>query len=127
LLTIIALWPNDDKLIVSVGTGVGPSGAVTGNLKDLIETLKRIATDTEEKNDLFQKQHPSMLEHGRLFRFNVFRGLEQVGLAEHEAVERITDFTQQYLNLQATRSDIKRCINSMLEGEQRLNIMGQQG
>ncbi|KAI9858936.1 MAG: hypothetical protein M1813_007238 [Trichoglossum hirsutum] len=121
------LWPNDDKLIVSVGTGVGPSGAVTGNLKDLIETLKRIATDTEEKNDLFQKQHPSMLEHGRLFRFNVFRGLEQVGLAEHEAVERITDFTQQYLNLQATRSDIKRCINSMLEGEQRLNIMGQQG
>jgi hypothetical protein len=93
----------------------------------LIQTLKRIATDTEEKNNIFRLQHPQMVANDRLFRFNVYHGLSQVGLAEHEAVDRIADFTQQYLDQEETRSGIKKCVTSMITGGQRLNIAGQQG
>ncbi|OXV07447.1 hypothetical protein Egran_04789 [Elaphomyces granulatus] len=126
-LEVSDLWPDDEKLIISVGTGSGPGGSVTGNLEDLIQTLKRIATDTEEKNNMFRLQHPQMVANDRLFRFNVYHGLSQVGLAEHEAVDRIADFTQQYLDQEETRSGIKKCVTSMITGGQRLNIAGQQG
>jgi hypothetical protein len=92
-----------------------------------VNTLARIATDTEEKNNIFRRQHADMVEKGRLFRFNVYHGLSDIGLYEHDAVDRIASCTQQYLNHHDTSIDIDRCVKSMSEGGQRLGIMGRQG
>ena len=94
---------------------------------DLVKTLQRIATDTEEKNNIFREQNRHLVEQGRLFRFNVYHGLSEVGLEEYEAVDRIAEYTQHYLGQFDTMRDLELCVKAMNSGGQRLNIMGQKG
>ncbi|RDW58457.1 hypothetical protein BP5796_12387 [Coleophoma crateriformis] len=121
------LWPGEDRIIISIGTGSAPGRAVTGYLADLVKTLKDIVTDTEEKNRIFRGAHAQMVEEDRLFRFNVYHGLADVGLEEYENVHIIADFTDEYLEKFDTMRDVVKCVNTMKEGGQRLNYVGGEG
>ncbi|KAI9742109.1 MAG: hypothetical protein M1834_000499 [Cirrosporium novae-zelandiae] len=119
-----ALWEEEDRIIVSIGTGIAPAGDVTGNLKELGEALIKLVTDTEERNNVFRQRNRAMVEQGLLYRFNVNQGLGSVGLEEHKAVNLIRTFTDGYLQDPDVQSSVKRCAKIMKDGGQRLNYVG---
>ena len=84
------------RCLVSIGTGVPGVKGVGANLKDLIDTLQSIVTDTERKHQLFLDTHPD--QKPRYYRFNVDRGMENILLDEHKRLGEITQFTNTYLD-----------------------------
>jgi len=68
-----------------------------------------------------------MINADRLFRFNVFHGLADVGLAEHEAVGKVAAHTATYLKKFDTARDVERCASSLKETGQRLGYIAGEG
>jgi len=68
--------------LVSVGTGKPVVPDYGDGAYDLGKRLLEIATDSEDKADEFYEHHRDDLGRNRYFRFNVDRGLENVGLGE---------------------------------------------
>ena len=93
----------DIECMVSVGTGMSPLTAFGRNLKEVGQTLIKMATETDDTHALFARNHPEYPQYDdatpekRLFRFQVARGLETVGMAEHEKKKEIADATQIYM------------------------------
>ena len=56
-------WPDriSDALLISVGTGSAPGGTFEGNIKDIVEAMAKIVTQTERTVDDFYHGHKSML------------------------------------------------------------------
>jgi predicted acylesterase/phospholipase RssA len=121
------IWPEQDRIIISIGSGSAPGEDLLGNLKDLAKKLAKIVTDTEEENELFRRKHQAMVDSQRLYRFNVLQGLADVGLEEHEAKARIVAHTGHYLGRSDTQRDIMACSSTLVEGAQRLGYVGGEG
>ena len=100
------IWaPNEGKLepmvkcIVSIGTGNPGTSAVGDKLWTVFETIKQIATQTENTERIFAMKHRDLLDKKqRYFRFNVEQGLQNVGLEEYERHGDIINATAKYLN-----------------------------
>lgn len=127
MLTMLAeMFPNEDRLIISLGTGVQPPSKVTGNAANLIKTLAKLLTECEYRNQMFRQDHKEdLVSRGRHYRFNVRQGLGSLGLEEHEAAGDIAEFTHKYLEDDDVLNDITFCALAMREGGQRLNIRSQ--
>ncbi|WEW56312.1 hypothetical protein PRK78_001755 [Emydomyces testavorans] len=110
-----ALWPNDDRLIISIGSGSAPGKSLDGNIAVLIEALKAIVLDSEAQSERFFKTRQSRVKEDRLFRFNVFHGLEGIGLEEYQEVARIAAATNSYLNLTDVRLRVETCVKVLTE------------
>ncbi|KAI1246378.1 hypothetical protein MGN70_013277 [Eutypa lata] len=94
------LWPDALSRIqslVSIGTGKPESKDFGANLKDIVLTLKSIATDTENTHLRFAKCSIDRGLQGRYFRFNVDRGMANVRLDDHEKIGSIEAATQAYI------------------------------
>ncbi|KIM96989.1 hypothetical protein OIDMADRAFT_105858 [Oidiodendron maius Zn] len=85
----IELWPDRDRVLISIGTGSAPGQAIDGNLKALVSQLVRIATETEETARAFLRSHEDMVRANKLFRFNVYHGLGEIGLDESRRSHRL--------------------------------------
>ncbi|KAK4140508.1 calcium-independent phospholipase, partial [Dichotomopilus funicola] len=72
------------QCLVSIGTGVPDPKDFGDNLKEVVETLKAISTQTEATEMRFCKNAKSLGVGGRYFRFNVTRGLGDIGVDEHD-------------------------------------------
>lgn len=68
------------KCLVSTGTGVLSDKPFPGKLITLGRSLVAIATETERTAERFRRDKSRLDEIGRIFRFNVSRGLETIGL-----------------------------------------------
>ena len=88
---------NAIQCIVSIGTGEPHPGSVGNNASEALGTLKKIATETERTADRFAKDHPEYVLAGKYYRFNVDRGLEDVGLEHHEKLNIIASATSRYM------------------------------
>lgn len=105
------IWPNEDSPLerfVSVGTGTPSLKAFGTNLTKLATTLVAVAVDTERTAERFQRQE--VRAHGLssvYFRFNVSRGLENVGLEEHAKQATIVAATKNYLDEYETRKKVQ--------------------
>jgi len=121
------IWPGEERLILSIGTGAAPGQAVTGNLLSLAERLKEIVTDSEQTNKEFRMENNEMVRGGRLYRFNVLHGLADVGLEEHQAINRIATYTDRYLDDPDVFDMVQACVSSLNLGGQRLGIAPEQG
>ncbi|KAI9723915.1 MAG: hypothetical protein M1828_004034 [Chrysothrix sp. TS-e1954] len=119
-----AMFPNQDRMIVSFGTGVQPPSEVTGNALQTVKTLVKLVTDTEHRNEMFHRQHRQMIEQGRLYRFNVTQGLGTLGLEEHTNKSKIAEFTDGYLLDPVVMRSVQACASVMREGGQRLHYVG---
>jgi predicted acylesterase/phospholipase RssA len=108
-----AIWPDrmESAVMVSIGTGRAPRGAFRGNLKKIIDAMKEIVTETEKTDNDFFRAHKTMVDQNRLYRFNVFHGLADVGLEEWKEKEKIANTTQTYLE----RGDIQRLAGLCIE------------
>jgi hypothetical protein len=108
------IWPGREiGCIVSIGTGVPRFQAVGQKLIPLIKSLEAIATDTENTHRDFR--HEKLLTFGIdqnvYFRFNVERGLDDVGLEEAKEIPKIQAATQDYAK--DKWDEITRCVSQL--------------
>jgi predicted acylesterase/phospholipase RssA len=106
------LWPNDDILIISIGTGDAPGGSLEGSLRDVVDRLKDIAIETRQTTETYFSQHQEMARNHLLFRFNV-PGLGAIGPDEHKQKGQIIARTESYLELYDTMAAAGSCIEAL--------------
>jgi hypothetical protein len=95
-------WPNDDRLFLSIGTGSAPGGSLESNILELAHRLKDIVTETHKTAEDFEIDNPELVDDRRYFRFNVYYGLENVGIEEYCARQQIYAATATYLETAAS-------------------------
>lgn len=97
-----SIWPDAIQqgriqCLVSIGTGVPDLKNFGDNLKQVVETLKRIATETETTEKRFYNTHEFLGIGERYFRFNVNKGLADIELDDHEKVAEVEASAEDYL------------------------------
>lgn len=115
------LWPKRmaESVFVSIGTGSAPGLAFQGNVKHIIEAMKKIVTQTERTADEFATIHGDIIQESRYFRFNVYHGLEDVGLEEYKQMAKIASAAQAYLMKPETVQMTRACVTRLCGGKQR--------
>jgi predicted acylesterase/phospholipase RssA len=112
-----SVWPDRDILLVSIGTGVPPELPIDGNLANIAEQMKNIATDTQQTHRTFYESHRStMVDQNRYFRFNV-PGAGGIGLAEWRAMPTLAGNTQSYLSDGETADKLEKCVNELSKAQ----------
>jgi predicted acylesterase/phospholipase RssA len=115
------MWPDDEVMLISVGTGNAPGQKFGGNLATIAKGLKAIATETEKTAKMFHRSHQNMVQDNRYFRFNV-PGMASIGLQEHKEIPSIASASQTYLEDSETGQKLGYCtikiVESLKEGTQ---------
>ncbi|ERF74884.1 hypothetical protein EPUS_09291 [Endocarpon pusillum Z07020] len=103
------------NLLVSIGTGV-PSLKPFGNsLLEIAKTLKSMATETEATAESFHRGHSELDDNSQYFRFNVTKGLKDVGLEEGAKKNVIMAATESYVESETIRRQMSRCGKHKIE------------
>jgi hypothetical protein len=101
--------------LVSIGTGVPAIHAFGSSLSQLAHTLKELATETEKTAATFEQEQRQLVNDFRYFRFNVTKGLENVGLAEIGKRNVVAAATGFYLSFEEVSRQMQRCGDSLKE------------
>jgi len=102
--------------IVSIGTGVPNFKKFGSSVKEVVESVTRIATQTEETANNFHHAHPELnVEKQRYFRFNTPRGLGEIDLDEASEVGTIEEITAHYLRDENTYRQVQKCAEKIAE------------
>jgi hypothetical protein len=102
------------KCIVSIGTGIHSTKAIEENALALLsKTLLSITTETERTAEAFHRDHSELARSERYFRFNVSRGLQDVGLAESRKVKEIIAATSGYMQSQEHFESVSSCSRNL--------------
>lgn len=101
------------KCLVSIGTGVPALKPVRDDVLGIWATLRDIATETEKTARQFHRENSHLDDEGRYYRFNVDRGLEEVGLEESKKTKEIAAATRRYLESQAVFKQMKACADNI--------------
>ena len=99
---------------VSIGTGQPTERGFGKGLKEIASTLIHISTETEQTAVRFSRVHApfigsSSTSRNTYFRFNVAKGLEEIGLERHEDKAKIAAATKVYLSNPQTSDDLIAC------------------
>jgi predicted acylesterase/phospholipase RssA len=109
------IWPDAlsrIQSIVSIGTGVPEPKDFGDDLRDILLTLKAIATETERTHMRFLKNHDDLGLKDRYFRFNVNQGLRDIRLDDHAKVHTIEAAARLYLASPQVRTAASLFVNS---------------
>ncbi len=79
---------------MSIGTGVPALKPVRDDVLGIWATLKDLATETEKTAQQFHRDKSYLDDGGRYYRFNVDRGLEEIGLEESKKKKEIAAATR---------------------------------
>ena len=97
------VWPPGSRsmdsaieCVVSIGTGVPSPGAFGESLRDVFNTLKAAATETQNTADQFVRDHEELVRKDGYYRLNVTHGLGEVGLEEADQAGVIIAATARY-------------------------------
>lgn len=101
------------KCLVSIGTGVPSLKAFKDDVFHIGETLAAIATETEQTAERFRREQGLLDSTGRYYRFNVVRGLEDIGLEEAKKVKEMAAATRRYIGLQDVYRQIQACMGNI--------------
>ncbi|KAI7770703.1 hypothetical protein LZL87_004490 [Fusarium oxysporum] len=112
------LWGDDQlrsclRCLVSIGTGVPALRPVRDDVLGIGATLTNLATETERTAEQFRRDKSSLDDEGRYYRFNVSRGLEDVGLEESKKQREIAAATGRYIESQDVFKQMRACANSL--------------
>jgi len=97
------------RCLISIGTGVPKAAAFGDYPKEIFETMKAIATDTEKTAQDFHTRNSALAKNNIYFRFNVQNGLEDVGLDESKKKAVIASVTRTYLKQQTVQDQLDLC------------------
>lgn len=105
------------KCLVSIGTGVPSLKSFKDDVLHIGATLVAIATETEVTAERFQRERPALDSTGRYYRFNVDRGLEDIGLEEAKKVKEMAAATRRYIASQTVHTQMQACAGSIVARE----------
>jgi hypothetical protein len=107
--------PLDSKLqcLVSIGTGIPSLRPFSEDVLDIGKTLVAIATETEQTAERFRRDKTSLDNNNRYFRFNVIRGLEDIGLEESAKAKEIAAATRRYVSSQEIFRQMQACATNL--------------
>jgi len=108
-------WRLEDNLrcLVSIGTGVPTLKPFGKDAIKIGKSLVSIALDTERRHNTFQKHHSSLFRENRGFRFNVIRGLEDIGLEEADKQGAILAATRRYTQSEDIYDRMEACAQAL--------------
>ncbi|EXJ91939.1 hypothetical protein A1O3_00489 [Capronia epimyces CBS 606.96] len=103
--------PLEDHLdcLVSIGTGVPSLTPFRDDVLHIHETLIALATETEQTAERFRRSKAHLDDSGHYYRFNVARGLEEVGLEESKKKKEIAAATRRYVASQEVLKQMQAC------------------
>jgi hypothetical protein len=101
------------KCLVSIGTGVPSLKPFKDDVLHVGETLVAIATETEQTAERFRRERTLLDSTGRYYRFNVVRGLEDIGLEEAKKVKEMAAATRRYISSQEVHKQMQACAGSI--------------
>jgi predicted acylesterase/phospholipase RssA len=101
------------KCLVSIGTGVPSLKPFQDDVLYIGKTLIKIATETEQTAERFQQDKSLLDSTGRYYRFNVARGLEDIGLEESKKSKEIAAATRRYIGSQEVFSQMQACADNI--------------
>ena len=101
------------QCLVSVGTGVPSLKAFQDDAFGILGTLEDMATDTEQTAEKFRRDKAYLDNSSRYFRFNVSRGLENVGLEESTKIKEIAAATREYVESQEVFKQMQACAGNL--------------
>ncbi|KAH8816491.1 phospholipase, patatin family protein [Xylogone sp. PMI_703] len=101
------------KCFISIGAGRVDTVIVEDTLVRLLKTMVHLATETEETERKFIARWRKHYDDKRYFRFNVERGMRQVGFVEYEKQDKIKAATYNYLSHQVRKDMIRDCTENL--------------
>jgi predicted acylesterase/phospholipase RssA len=101
------------KCLVSIGTGVPSLKAFRDEVLHIGETLAAIATETEQTAERFRREQALLDSSERYYRFNVVRGLEDIGLEEAKKVKEMAAATRRYISSHEVCKQMQACAGSI--------------
>ncbi|PQE09025.1 Kinesin light chain protein [Rutstroemia sp. NJR-2017a BBW] len=101
------------KCLVSIGTGVPSLKPFRDDVFHIGKTLVAIATETGQTAERFRRDKTHLDDSGRYYRFNVDRGLEEVGLEESKKRKEIAAATGRYIGSQGVFKQMQACADNM--------------
>jgi len=105
------------QCVVSIGTGVPSLKPFRDDVFHIGETLVAIATETEQTAERFRRDKSYLDDSSRYFRFNVIRGLEEIGLEESTKRKEIAAATRQYVQSQEVFKQMQACAGNLARRE----------
>jgi predicted acylesterase/phospholipase RssA len=105
------------QCLVSIGTGVPSLKPFRDDVFHISETLIAIATETEQTAERFQRDKSYLDDSSRYFRFNVIRGLEDIGLEESKKRKEIAAATRRYVTSQEVLKQMQGCAGNLARRE----------
>jgi predicted acylesterase/phospholipase RssA len=97
------------KCLVSIGTGVPSLKPFKDDVLHIGETLVAITTETEQTSERFRRERALLDSTGRYYRFNVVRGLEDIGLEEAAKVKEMAAATRRYISSHEVHTQMQAC------------------
>ena len=97
------------RCLVSIGTGVPSLKPFQDDIFHIGKTLVDLATETQQTAERFQRDKVYLDESGRYYRFNVTRGLGDIGLEESKKKKEIAAATRQYVAMQDVLKHMEAC------------------
>lgn len=101
--------------LISIGTGQPGYKLFEETVQGIGKALLDIATETETTANEFHREHSELFQSKLCFRFNVPRGLGDIGLAETEQLSVIKSMTADYLQTEAVQAEIRSCVQRLCE------------
>jgi predicted acylesterase/phospholipase RssA len=101
------------KCLVSIGTGVPSLKLFKDDALQIHKTLAAIATETEQTAERFRREKASLDNTGCYYRFNVARGLENIGLEEAKKVKEMAAATRRYIASQEVHKQMQLCASNV--------------
>lgn len=114
------IWGADElqgklRCLVSIGTGVPSLKPFLDDVLHIGHSLLAIATETQKTAEKFRRDHSDLDNNGRYYRFNVDRGLENIGLEEAKKKNMIAAAIDSYLKSQEVHKRLNSCAKSLSE------------
>jgi len=105
------------KCLVSIGAGIPSLKPFKNDVFTIGETLVAIATETERTAERFKHDKTYLDSSGRYYRFNVVRGLEDIGFEESTKWKEIVVATRRYIGSQDVFKQIQTCASTLVGQE----------
>lgn len=109
------------QCLVSIGTGIPSLKPFRDDALHIGETLVAIATETEQTAERFRRDKAYLDNSSRYFRFNVVRGLEDIGLEESAKRKEIAAATRRYIASQEVFKQMQICAGNLAARECKLS------
>ena len=103
------------QCLVSIGTGIPSLNPFRDEALLIGKILTAIATETEQTAQRFQRDKSGLDASSHYFRFNVIRGLEEIGLEESQKQKEIAAATGRYVNSLDAVKQMQACAKSVAD------------